>query len=200
VWKPLDLLSCLAAGLFHCNKEMESGLDCYDPERRVFPTIADKARAGDKLSKRDVLLILRWKLGWLVEDHSRTVADYNMRLINEAIKEAQTNGSKALDMLRNIPNIELAVATAILTVCYPSKFTIIDTRVLKMLNLFPSTLPVHRRNQYTTNDWTPKDYFDEFFPEVEKRRKQWRCELRKADQALWGLSVSQDVERIIANS
>jgi hypothetical protein len=40
-------------------EEFRKGMDCYDPEIRLFPTIAEKVGTGEGLSKRDVLLILR---------------------------------------------------------------------------------------------------------------------------------------------
>jgi hypothetical protein len=46
--------------------------------------------------------------------------------------------------------IGLAAASAMLTVCYPEKFTIIDQRVLETLDLFPSALREDERKDYKT--------------------------------------------------
>ncbi len=181
----------------HFNNDLEVGLDCYDPETRVFPKIA-QAKAGPELSKRDVLLILKWKLGRVKVSNYKTILDKNMVKINEAVREAGITGREidALKALEAIPGIGLAVATAILTVCYPDKFTIIDERVLGMLDLLPSA--PKSKNRYSTDDWTAAEYFNKFLPEVRKRSQEWSCTLRDADRALWGLSVNKDIEETIA--
>ena len=53
---------------------------------------------------------------------------------------------------------------------------------------------------YSADYWTAEDYVNEYLPEVKKRSRLWNCKLRVADQALWGLSVSRRVEKIIAKS
>lgn len=45
---------------------------------------------------------------------------------------------KSIEMLDSVPGIGLATATAILSICYPKLFTILDWRVLEVLQLFPS--------------------------------------------------------------
>src|SRR5277367_5950677 len=94
---------------------MGEGLDCYDPEGRVFPRIQEKIGRGQELSKRDVLQILRWKLGRIKGDYSKTVADEEMVEINKAVVKAVKPGGglEALQALDNIPGIGLAVASAI---------------------------------------------------------------------------------------
>lgn len=195
-----SLVNRLASRLRIGHQDMDTGLDCYDPETRVFPKIAAKAKAGRPLCKREVLLILKWKTSRLREDYSIAVGDKQMQIINQAIGEGRNDALAALTMLQGIPGIKLAVASAILSVCYPKKFTIIDENVLGVLSLFPSSLPAHKRNRYTTEYWTAAEYLDEFLPKVEQFSRRWHCGLRQADQALWGLSVEQDIQRIIANS
>jgi len=187
----------------HSNNEMrmEDGLDCYDPETRVFPKIA-KAKTGQKLSKRDVLLILKWKLGRIRDANSETVADDKMDAINSAVMKGGESGCEieAVEALDKIPGIGLAVATAILTVCYPDKFTIIDERVLEMLELFPNTHDATKQDKYRADDWTAKSYVEKYLPKVKAQSKDWDCSLRDADRALWGLSVSRRIEKVIAKT
>jgi len=42
----------------YSEEEIENGLDCYDPEHRVFENLA-KSEYRRRLNKRDVLLILK---------------------------------------------------------------------------------------------------------------------------------------------
>ncbi len=170
------------------DEEFKKGLDCYDPENRVFPALANKRK---ELSKRDVLLILKWKLARLKKANSTTVTDNHMEVINRAVSDATVSDRKidALKALQKVPGIGLATATAILTVCYPDDFTIIDRRVLESLKLRPNT-----------EDWTAEEYIREFLPKIKEYARTWCCSLRDADRALWGLSVNKIIEEIITAS
>lgn len=169
----------------YSKEDMNKGLDCYWPEIRVFPIIAKTQR---DLAKRDILLILKWKLSRIKTSNSKTVEDEHIRLINEQVKKAGEAGGEveALKKLDEIPGIGLATATAILTICHPEKFTILDWRVLGMLHLEPKE----------AESWTAEDYFNRYLPRVKDYCEQWECTLRQADQALWGLSVSESIDEI----
>lgn len=173
--------------------DLKAGLDCYDPEHRVFPHLS-KPHEGQPLTAGDVLLILKWKLGLITDDHSQTVNEQNMACINQAVQSAAAPKKEirilALERLDSIPGIGLATATAILTVCYPNDFTIIDQRVLAQLGLSPDT----------TDKWTAEEYLERFLPAVKERANAWGCTLREADKALWGLSVSKRMEHIIRST
>jgi len=118
--------------------ELARGLDCHDPESRVFPVVAKRIQKGHDLTKRDVLLILKWKTPSFKKSYSQTVNDDNMLKINKAVRDAAKAGSEvdALKALDEVPEIGLPVASAILTVCYPHKFTILDIRLLGILALY----------------------------------------------------------------
>lgn len=194
------------------NREIEQWLDCYDPESRVFPDIRKRLAKGEGLGKRDVLLILKWKLGRIKGSNAKTVSEAHLKAMNEAIVEAKKPESTiaALKALDEVPGIGLATATAILTVCYPDTFTIIDERVLESLDLLPSGHEKKKRkkkkkegkekSQYNTEDWTAKAYVEEYLPKVKERKGEWKRTLRETDQALWGLSVNRRIEKVIKKS
>jgi hypothetical protein len=184
--------------------EIELGLECYDPEHTVFKRLPDKIKSGIPLSKRDLLLIVKWKTTRVKGDHAKTVTDAAMAKINRAIADAPNRKIDALNSLDRISGIGLAVATSILTLCYPDEFTIIDRRVLGQLHLLPKRLADKRKTSakplYTTNDWTAEEYVNEYLPKVKAYSKQAGCSLRNADRALWGLSVHKDIENLIRKS
>lgn len=94
-----------------------------------------------RITRQHILLLLKWKLGRIKKDnYNTTVSDENRRLIDLWVTSAGEPDRKfeALNGLDKIPGIGLATATAILTVCYPNKFTITDQRVLEMLDLKPT--------------------------------------------------------------
>jgi hypothetical protein len=176
--------------------DIQRGLDCYDPEHRLFPNFA--VRRG-KLSERDVLLILKWKLGRIKDANAATVNASNLKKINRAIEIAPDCEHAALKDLEAVPGIGLATATALLTVCYPNQFTIIDQRVLEALELYPSRMDRRPKN-FSTYDWTTEDYLNEYLPKVRAVSEQWGRSLRETDRALWGISVSKRIEKIIASA
>ena len=114
-------------------ENMKIGLECYEPESRVFPELAD-AWKEPRLTQRDVLLILKWKLDRIKKSYCKIVNEENMRIINRAVEKAgkadDRNRIEALEDLKGIQGIKLAAAAAILTVCYPEVFSMIDQRVL----------------------------------------------------------------------
>jgi hypothetical protein len=175
--------------------EIERGLDCYDPERRVFPRFAQIETRGE-LTASDILLILKWKLGRIKAINARTISPINLNNINRAIKLAPERELESLKSLEQIPGIGLATATAILTLCYPDQFTIIDQRVLEVLELVPPRLKDHPP-RYRAEDWRVDEYIEYYLPRVLAVRKQWNRCLRKTDQALWGISVSRRIDEII---
>jgi len=193
-------------------RDIEQWLDCYDPEIRVFPDLRKRLAKGEGLGKRDVLLIVKWKLGRIKGSNSKTVSDENLKKINTAIVEAAKpeKALAALKALEEVPGIVLATATAILTVCYPDTFTIIDERVLESLDLLPGGHEKKKRrkkkkegkekSKYNTEDWTAETYVDEYLPKVKARQDEWKRTLRETDQALWGLSVNRRVEKVIKRS
>jgi hypothetical protein len=172
----------------YTKEDMDEGLDYYSPETRVFPKIA-QAGGPQELTKQHILLILKWKLSRIKDSNYETVSDDNLRLINQWVQKAGKSGFEieALNGLDMIPGIGLATATAILTICYPQKFTIIDRRVLEMLGLHPTN----------ADDWTAERYFKEYLPKVREHCGQWDCDLRQVDQALWGLSVRNQINEMI---
>ena len=109
----------------------------------------------------------------------------NLVAINAAITSAGMEGQEihAIDRLRNIKGIKTAVASAILTVCYPQKFSIIDVRVLRELNLTPTAAGL----------WSAKMYWEEFIPKVQSFASEHKLSLRDADKVLWGQSVYKDI-------
>ena len=182
--------------------DIEHGLDCYDWEGRVFPDIHRRIDCGQELTKLDVLLILRWKLGRVKDSNAITVSDNNLSAINAAVSAAKDAkcGEESLLSLIGIPGIGLPVATAILTACHPSEFTVLDWRVLESLRLFPSRMPKDQRREYKSEDWTAKEYIAEFLPRVKKISADWRLSLRDTDRALWGMSLRRRLDDVISKS
>lgn len=188
------------------HSEIQEGLEYYDPENLVFPKIKVRICAGEPLVARDILLILKWKLGRVTEKNLDTVSSEHLNEINNAVLKANSPDQiEQIDALTNlilVPGIGLAVASAILTVCYPEKYSVIDWRVLEMLGLYPTRLKNklivrgHQRH-YDALDWTTEEYIKEFLPALKSLLNE-KITLRDLDRALWGLSV-RNGQRDLAN-
>jgi hypothetical protein len=183
-------------------EDFEKGLDEYDVEQRVFPAISERVEGGAPLAKWELLQILKWKLGRITDANSQTVSDENLRRINLAITVAREpdGGLRSIEMLDRVPGIGLATATAILSICHPNLFTILDWRVLETLQFFPSAVEEASSREPRVDDWTAKTYMAVFLPTVRKQSLLWGCSLRNADRALWGLSVRRRITELIDGS
>jgi len=164
----------------------------YNLERYLFEEVSARFRRDDTLSAADFYAIIIWK-------SNRTKTK-----IKEALKEAglsadtlmsQVAGAKddmtRLQLLTDVRNIGLPIASAILTVCYPDRFTVLDSRAWQsavaegmpgLPDAFPETAPEYL--QYC-------DACQAFAERV-------GLSLRDLDRALWARSWEKDLQELIA--
>ena len=164
----------------------------YDLERHLFDEVSARFRRDGTLSVADFYAIIVWK-------SNRTKTK-----IKKALKEAglsadtlmsQVAGAKAditrLRLLNKVRNIGLPIASAILTVCYPDRFTVLDYRAWQsavaegmpgLPDAFPETAPEYL--QY-------RDACQAFAERV-------GLSLRDLDRALWARSWEKDLQALIA--
>ena len=137
------------------------------------------------LTVEELLVVLKWKLGRVKASDASILL--HLDAINIAIRLAGQSGKevKSIKSLCGVKGIKLAVASAILTVCYPDKFTIIDYRVLGILQLKPEK----------ADGWSAERYWDVFVPAVNRLCRPG-FSLREVDKALWGLSVYGNIKGI----
>lgn len=101
------------------------------------------------------------------------------------IHAAQDDESR-LRLLLERWQLALPMATAILTVLYPDRFTVYDVRVRSQLRI--SDFARHKRQV--------ERYFQEFLPAVRSTPRGWS--LRDKDKFLWGKSFSQDLHKFLS--
>ena len=114
-------------------------------------------------------------------------------LSNEKIVELTSNIYKEqseegkLKILLNQHGINIAMASAILSVLYPDDFTVYDINVREIIN-YPdiSTLSLERKVDR---------YLNEYVPMVRKQSN--KLSLRDCDRALWAKYWYQDLERFL---
>lgn len=165
-------------------------LDCYNPEFRgegngLFRDLFRDCCNGKQIEVKDVVLIYRWKLGRILDRDVETINN-NIGTFKNAIISAKQDGGEiaAIETLTGIRGCGHAVASAILSVFCPDKFSIIDKRVLSELGY---------TDKPETYKWTAQTYWKEFIPKIREFAEANRVDLRTADKILWGKSLSRQI-------
>jgi len=94
-----------------------------------------------------------------------------------------------VNLLVEINGIGIPIASAILAVCYPEDFTILDYRAL---NSFYDLW----KDRYPNRPYTIRGYL-EYCKTCKKIADQYRICLRDLDRVLWGRSWEQGLETLI---
>jgi len=171
-------------------------LEAYSPEYEgLFAGLHQRARAGQGPSNEEILCVLKWKLARIKDDHFRVVqgnGDQIRRSIVMAGEPYRDKQKEAVRSLIGIPEIKLAVASALLTACWPD-YSVLDSRVLVQLEKAGCHIPPWPTE---SADWAcdVDGYFDRYLPAVERFRVQKGLgSLREADRTLWGRSVRKQI-------
>lgn len=159
----------------------------YDLENYLFSEVCENFLKRGYLTAAEFFCIVIWKANRAKTKIKKkltengTVAEV-VRKITEQIFEAKKADEK-LNILLKKWDFGMPMATAILSVLFPSEFTVYDYRVRDQLGL---------KSIYST-----KKYFDYFLPMVHKAAKEYNKTLRETDKELWGKSFFQDLERLL---
>lgn len=166
----------------------------FNPEYEgLFAELAARMQRGEPPLAEELMSILKWKLGRVTREHGRLVAK-EWRAIGDALTEASRaeEAREAIHRLLEFKHIGLAVASAMLTACYPDRYTVLDWRVLRELK----QAKLHRAPWPTDSaEWDVDGYLDRYVPAVRRFQEQNGLPtLRVADRVLWGRSVRRDIE------
>ena len=88
--------------------------------------------------------------------------------------------------LDKVTGIGVPIASAILTVCYPNRFTILDYRAWEALFHFKMVM-----SQTMPNDIA--GYFSIYLPVCRAMAIKQNMTLRELDKAMWGLSKRKSI-------
>lgn len=92
-----------------------------------------------------------------------------------------------MQKLDEVKGIGVPIASAILTVCYPERFTILDYRAWE-------TLYDLRRVKTKKVPTGIYGYFNMYLPACKKLAQDLRMSLRELDHAMWGWSKKKSIE------
>jgi hypothetical protein len=167
-------------------------LDCYNPEFREGNGLFNRLFQTKEIEAKKLALIYKWKLRIIKESDSRAIKE-NIHNFRDAIEMARHDGKEieAVNKLDTIPGCGLAVASTILSIYCPDKFSIIDRRVLQVLG--------YTNKKSTTDGWNAKEYWEEYMKKIKDISILIGTnDLRTTDKILWGKSLSDQIDSMLA--
>ncbi len=165
--------------------------ELYDLDRYLFNTVSRRLGENKTLDPYDFFAIVIWKSNRTktrikagLAEARKSVGDLMREVSSAATAEAKT------ELLLSVPGIGLAMASAVLTVCYPSEFTVLDFRAWDTLG-------------HMQVDGLPERYPSDARQYVQYCRACARyaeglgVSLRELDRALWARSWEADLRDMI---
>jgi hypothetical protein len=165
-------------------------LKYYDLEGYLFDDVNAAFHARGYLTPEEFFSIVIWKAERAKSRIKRKLLRHGSDLaqavknLTEDIKAAP-NDEARLRVLLETWGFLLPMATAILTVLYPDRFTVYDVRVREQLQIKDFA---GRKNEI-------ERYFEEFLPKVAAISKAE--DLRDKDRYLWGKSAYESLQEFL---
>lgn len=164
----------------------------YDLDRYLFGKVTRKFEKEGTLNSFDFYAIVVWKA-----NRAKTKVLMGLKTkglspnkIMSRVHDISSDREK-MKFLADIPGIGTPIASAILTVCYPNRFTVIDYRAWETLLDFG----------YVLSKTMPTDidgYFYKYLPVCKNLANDMKLSLRELDLVLWGRSQRMSLEEIAA--
>ena len=158
----------------------------YDLEKQLFGDISKNFKKNKTLSDEEFFKIIIWKSN---RTKGRVLA--GIKKSKKSIKQIMRNVYNAKDpeekieILTEIEGIGISIASAVLTVCYPKKFTVLDYRVWGIL--FKDKKVKNKRPPSSVPGYL--DYVNI----CKNYAKKLKLSLRDFDRAMWGRSFYEDL-------
>jgi hypothetical protein len=167
----------------------------YHLESYLFSMVHDRFAREQSLSAFDFFCIVIWKANRAKSKVARRMLrngenlEQVVRLLTRSIAEQDSDKERLGYLMSPKWGFRLPMATAILTVLYPDRFTVYDVRVCDTLGKFHNL-------SYTTGDRLWERY--EQFRQAVIDSTPPELSLRDKDRQLWGKSFAKQLERDIA--
>ena len=171
--------------------EMQRLVKLYDLECYLFGEVSSRFKERQTLTPYDFFAIIVWKSNRAKTKIKQGLADCGKTVegLMWEVSQAETPECK-VEILDEIPGIGLPMASAILTVCYPDTFTVLDERAWEVLQRdLAEDLP----NHYPQNISEYLQYCDV----CRHRADQQKLSLRDFDRFLWAKSWEDDLYKLI---
>jgi len=166
-----------------------------DDEAYLFDVVSQRFSDQGWLGAFDVMSIARWKAERARSHFARRVVvksgqslEAGSRMLTRAIAAASDNAER-FRVVCGIWGFPLPTGTALLTVCFPTDFTVYDVRVCTELDAFQHLAAKTR----VESRWTG---YQEFVVAVRQAAPPGLT-LRECDRWLWGRSRHRDLQKLV---
>lgn len=157
----------------------------YFIESYLFEEVTENFQRERSLTTEEFLSIVIWKRRASVSKIIKGVINSG-RSVEEIIRTVDQKGSREeqLRELCSIKGIGIAIASAILTVCYPKIFTVLDYRALNSLR---NIAGVACENLPQKVEYFKEKHFFQYVDICERTRQKHNLSLRNFDRVLWAM-------------
>jgi len=171
--------------------ELRRWLKLYDLEGYLFEEVRRRFEAEQTLRPYDFFAIVIWKSNRAKTKIKRGLADASKTVETLMREVSQSDQPQAkVEVLLRVRGIGPAMASAILTVCYPETFTVLDYRAWETL-------------QQASVDGLPESYpqspeaYLVYCRACQTLADRMGLSLRELDRALWAKSWEDDLLKLV---
>ena len=163
----------------------------YHLEDYLFDEVRQRFVERHTLDSRDFFAIVIWK-----SNRSKTKVKAGLSEAGKSVEELMREVSREpkpaekVKALLDIKGIGIPIASAILAVCYPKNFTVLDYRAWESLQ----NLPIDKHP--CSNPYDTLGYL-EYCEACKDLADQFGMSLRELDHALWGKSWEEDLNELV---
>jgi len=153
------------------------------------------------LTAEQFFAIVEWKVPRFGKIHLSYLRNDDIKQLTGEIYDAGSSKERRLEVLlkdsdgRNRRGIRLAMASAILTILYPTEFTVYDVRVRKQLR--KCRLWLEDPDDITNDKNVVNKYLEKYLPSVKTVAQKNNLLLRDCDRALWAKDWHEDLQDFI---
>lgn len=150
-------------------------------ENYLFSHVSDFFKEKGHLTAEDFILIVIWKRkpSGIKVVRGLNASGSSVKEIMEQVS-ASTERIEQVNILLGIKHIGIAIASAVLTVCYPERFTVVDYRALNSLKSKSINVKIDGDSEHNAEDYLK--YVDVCIGLAERHHMT----LREFDRSLWG--------------
>lgn len=143
------------------------------------------------LGREQFFMITEWKSRF-AKVHLKYLGEKDVETLTRAISSAVSTEERLRILLKesdgkNRKGIRLAMASAILTILYPTEFTVYDIRVRSLFGY----------SDITNDKSVVEKYFNEYLPKIKAVASENKMTLRDCDRALWAKSWHEDLQKFL---
>ncbi|OGN07637.1 MAG: hypothetical protein A3B86_02245 [Candidatus Yanofskybacteria bacterium RIFCSPHIGHO2_02_FULL_38_22b] len=158
-------------------------------ESYLFKEVYNNFQRNHCLTGNEFFAIVFWKRK---PSGIKIASKWNGQSIEELSKELwlATDRMEKLKKLLGIKGVGIAIASAILTVCYPEEFTVLDYRALNSLMELEKQKCAERKLPSKAENFKPEDYFN-YVDICKGVWKKYCSSLREFDRSLWAMDWTE---------